>query len=404
MENNSEKITRLIFLHLLGTLSEEEKNLLNRWCMESKANRNFFESICSEDRFSKEFLLYMSIDSKSALKKFENLLADDSEERILIVKKTGRKRLISYFLRYAAIFLLPLLVLGIYFWQNEEVDTPIQQDIIASSRKAVLTLADGERLDLGFLNERENVEQDGGYNEKLQSVNAYLEKGKLSYQGRGKENVQVLSWNSLETDCGGEYQLVLEDGTKVFLNAESKLKYPVVFGEGVRKVKLEGEAYFEVAKDAERPFIVEMDKVAVKVYGTKFNVNAYPGNDVKTVLEEGSIGIQIFGNEQVLLPGEMAVYEMGSKELTVKKVDTKIYTSWKDGLFKFEEERLEDIMITLSRWYGVEVFYYNNSLRDELFSGDLKRYGSIEEHLKMLELTTNIVFEIKGNNVFVGRK
>lgn len=169
-------------------------------------------------------------------------------------------------------------------------------------------------------------------------------------------------------------------------------------------MELDGEAYFEVATDSARAFVVKVKDMEVEVYGTSFDVTTFYEGEVRTVLVEGCVGVRKMGGGEAcrIVPGQMAVYELKNRSIAVKETNVTLYTSWKEGLFKFEEERLEDIMETLSRWYDVDVFFYDDALRNALFTGDLKRYDNIREHLRMLEMTTNAAFEVKDNAVFVG--
>ena len=214
---------------------------------------------------------------------------------------------------------------------------------------------------------------------------------------------RLFAASSVHVPVGQRTEMVLNDGTRVWLNSNTTL-YIDEMDSGCRQVTLDGEAYFEVATDSARAFVVEVNGLEVQVYGTTFDITTFYEGEVRTVLAEGSVGVRRMdgGEECRIVPGEMAVYDEGDGSLAVKEVDVALYTSWIEGLFKFEEERLEDIMETLSRWYDVEVFFYNDALRDALFTGDLRRYKNIGEHLRMLEMTTNVAFEVKGNTVFVG--
>ena len=208
--------------------------------------------------------------------------------------------------------------------------------------------------------------------------------------------------NKLYVPRRGEYNLTLSDGTRVFLNSDSRLIYPVAFGKGKREVILQGEGYFDVAKDAVRPFLVRTDDMIVRVLGTSFNLKCYPGDTrVEATLVRGSVEVVGGEREMLLAPGEQACLNRGSGKMEKAKVNTALYTSWKDGLFIFERERLEDILTILSRWYDVVIFYRRTDVKDDLFTGDLRKYDNIEEHLKMLEMTTNVQFEISGNTIIV---
>ena len=356
---------------------------LEAWCGACEKNRKFFERVCREDRIAREVPLYAEVDGEKAFRHFQKRIR-------------GRKWL-RRLVRCAAVLLLPLGVVAVWQWMGMEVHRDTGQEIVPGTSRAVLTLAGGEQV---CLQEGKPVEK------RLEAMEVEQKEGVLSYQTVRpvQENAEAVGYNMLATDRGGEYQLVLSDGTRVFLNAVTSLKYPVVFGGGERRVELDGEAYFEVAADSARAFVVEVGDMEVEVYGTSFDVTTFYEGEVRTVLVEGSVGVREPGSGKVcrIVPGQMAVYDREDRSIAVKETDVTLYTAWKEGLFRFEEVRLEDIMETLSRWYDVDVFFDDDALRHTLFTGDLKRYDNIGVHLRMLEMTTNVAFEVKGNAVFVG--
>ena len=203
---------------------------------------------------------------------------------------------------------------------------------------------------------------------------------------------------------GGFYQLALSDGSKVWLNSMTELRFPVTFTGEQRKVYLTGEAYFEVTHDSVHPFIVETpDGMEVKVYGTEFNMNTYEKGVVQTVLVKGKVGVRggVLGKEVVLAPEQMAVYREKTGEIQVENVDPYKYVAWKDGEFVFERETIEEIMERLSRWYDVKVFYSNESLKQKRFTGIVSRHKDIEQVLRLIEGPATLRFDISGNMVTV---
>ena len=256
--------------------------------------------------------------------------------------------------------------------------------------KAILTMADGEKVMLDRerkldiqLNERMRVASNG------QGI-VYEENGK----GVVKEE-----YNKLVTPIGGEYRLTLSDGTKVFLNAASELKYPVEFMGDRRVVDLDGEAYFEVHKDNQRPFVVRTKGAEVCVLGTSFNVNTY-GDDgrIYTTLVNGSVRVLSVknGQEKVLTPGMQGVMNMQTGQLMVREVDVESYVAWREGRFVFRTMTLDLIMQQLQRWYDFEVFYQNLELKDYEFRGVIKRDMDLDKVLSVIKATTNVDFEVKG--------
>ena len=200
---------------------------------------------------------------------------------------------------------------------------------------------------------------------------------------------------------GGEFETVLEDGTRVWLNADSKLRYPSFFDGGRREVELEGEAYFDVARDTTRPFIVRTGQSVIQVFGTEFNVKAYPDErEERTTLVEGSVGLRHAGKVYMLRPNDQAVVEEG-REVRLTRVDARKEGLWRTGMFVFERETLESLMGELARWYNVTVFYTNERLKTLHFSGELDRYEDIGRILHMVGLTTDVTFSLQGRTVIV---
>ena len=261
--------------------------------------------------------------------------------------------------------------------------------------KAILMMADGKEVVLEqgqnlniLLNERVRV--------------ATSNRG-IVYEEHGK-GVVTEEYNKLTTPVGGEYSLVLSDGTKVFLNADSELKYPVEFSDGKRIVDLKGEAYFEVHKDSLRPFVVRMNGAEVTVLGTSFNVNTY-GDDgqIYTTLVNGSVRVSSVKNGQaeVLKPGMQSVMDVQSGQLTVREVDVEPYVAWREGRFVFRAMTLDLIMRQLQRWYDFEVFYQNSELKDYEFRGVIKRDMDLDKVLSVIKATTNVDFEVKGKVITI---
>lgn len=261
--------------------------------------------------------------------------------------------------------------------------------------KAILMMADGKEVVL---------EQGQNLNILLnERVRVATSSQGIVYEEYGKGMVTE-EYNKLTTPVGGEYSLVLSDGTKVFLNADSELKYPVEFSDGKRIVDLKGEAYFEVHKDSLRPFIVRMNGAEVTVLGTSFNVNTY-GDDgqIYTTLVNGSVRVSSVKNGQaeVLKPGMQSVMDVQSGQLTVREVDVEPYVAWREGRFVFRAMTLDLIMRQLQRWYDFEVFYQNPELKDYEFRGVIKRDMDLDKVLSVIKATTNVDFEVKGKVITI---
>ena len=261
--------------------------------------------------------------------------------------------------------------------------------------KAILMMADGKEVVL---------EQGQNLNILLnERVRVATSSQGIVYEEHGKGMVTE-EYNKLTTPVGGEYSLVLSDGTKVFLNADSELKYPVEFSDGKRIVDLKGEAYFEVHKDSLRPFVVRVNGAEVTVLGTSFNVNTY-GDDgqIYTTLVNGAVRVSSVKNGQaeVLKPGMQSVMDVQSGQLTVREVDVEPYVAWREGRFVFRAMTLDLIMRQLQRWYDFEVFYQNSELKDYEFRGVIKRDMDLDKVLSVIKATTNVDFEVKGKVITI---
>lgn len=200
-------------------------------------------------------------------------------------------------------------------------------------------------------------------------------------------------------------QVFLADGTRIWMNSESKLIAPSIFGQNERVVKLTGEAFFEVAKDKKRPFRVEVDGQQIEVLGTSFNVRAYANSsEIETTLESGQIRL-LTGNQTTLLnPGEQSVFNITEKQLVVSKVDPVSFSSWKYGRFEFQNEDLIDVFKVVERWYDVEIAYDEMTFKGMHFSGVIKRNKDAKHFLELLNLTFPISYEIKADKIVITSK
>ena len=385
----SDRIVRLLQLYLLGDITEEERQELEDWCEEAPRNRKLFEQICQEDLFSKERYVYEKIHDTKAFSVFEKR-----------VRKVS-SRSIGNWWKYAAVLLFPILVVGSWKLMHETEQVSIVASSVAPIQpgcsQAVLVLDDGRKV---FLKEEEE-----GVISEDKEITVTGEKDRLVYTSSEGKNVDEIRFNELEVPRGGEYKVRLADGTLVYLNSATRMKYPVKFDEKERKVDLSGEAYFEVAKDPERPFFVEMEGVEVRVYGTSFNVNTHQEGNIQTVLVKGSIGVKVLssGMESMIRPGQMAEFKQGNTKVDVKDVNVAVYTDWKDGIFRFENQRLEDILTVLSNWYDVDVFYQTASVKELHFSGYMERYKDVSVILEAITLSTGVTFSIQGKTIVVSK-
>lgn len=386
------KISSYIAKQIADQITEDEKEYLQNWIDQSESNKDLYKrlinslntSIVSDDR--------NRYDLEIARKR---VMAEYSKRSLL--------KIVYKVTKYAAIIILPLLIVAL-FHLNQNLESPQYKslaEVAPGGHKAVLILSDGSEINLEqHINEtltiKEGAEIINGDSELI-----YLSQknSQLTYD---KEVI-----NTILTPVRGEYSVTLSDGTKIWLNSKSKLEYPIKFLQNKRVVKLSGEAYFEVAHDASKPFVVQLnDGTTVNVLGTSFNISAYDDDrDVLTTLVDGSVQVNYENNKlAVLKPGEQLDKLRNNHTYKVMEVDPAIYTSWKDGRFVFDRESLEHIMVKLERWYGVSVFYNNQGAKQNRISANLERYESIDKLLNLISEVAPVYFELKNNAVVVHEK
>jgi transmembrane sensor len=327
----------------------------------------------------------------------ESLNNWEEQDEPKVIKRWNWRRAASV----AAVFLFVLIGSSIYFL-NRKNNTPAsadnmiqnnnKQDVLPGSDKAFLTLADASIIVLD--------EANNGVIAK-QGVTKITKLGeKVSYDPGTASDGKML-YNTLTTPRGGQYQIVLSDGTQVWLNAGSSLRFPASFNESRRTVEVTGEAYFEVAKHASRPFIVKINEAEIQVLGTHFNVMAYQDEaSIRTTLLEGAVKF-VKGNASSLLkPGQQSQLSQDGQIKIVSNVDVEQVVAWKNGMFYFDNADIGTVMRQLSRWYDVEVMYQSNNI-EHLFVGKMPRSSKLSDVLKALELTSTIQFEIQGRKIIV---
>ena len=313
-----------------------------------------------------------------------------------IRKSNNRERMMKIF-RYAAAVLVPVFFVGITLkytdhGHSSDKSVLIAQPILPGAAKAILTLDNGETINLN--------KETADALRKIEGTHIQVDSTTLNYQLAQSTPVLVKPvYNKVEIPRGGEYALVLSDGTKVHLNSMSSLRFPVAFTTGKREVELQGEAYFEVNKTGQ-PFIVNANGMQVEVLGTTFNISAYPDEEYRTTLVNGSVKVSAEKGESLILkPSQQATIALGSNSIQVRTVDTSFYTSWVKGKINFKDQRLEDIMKTLSRWYDMNVVYENEGLKNIRFGCNLNRYEEITPFVKLLEKTEEVHVKIEGNTI-----
>lgn len=315
----------------------------------------------------------------------------------ILAAQTQQKKPHHIKLYAIAATILALLATGILYFTRNHQQPPVQiatthpPAIAPGGNKAILTLADGSQITLDSASNGAIAHQGN-----VQVIK--LNNGQLAYKADAA-GTNELHYNRLVTPRGGQFMIILPDGSKVWLNAATALRYPTAFRGHTREVELSGEAYFEIAPDAHQPFVVKVNNMAVKVLGTHFNIMGYADeNSIQTTLLEGAVQVQHNTAGVRLQPGQQA--SLQGDNMTVKKdVDVDEIVAWKNGYFHFNHASLPGVMRQISRWYDVEVIYEAN-IPEREFGGKIERNSSLNDILKILELS-NVHYKIKGRTIII---
>ena len=378
-----EQAQELLTKYQLGKCTPEEKIFLDHWYLNEAAKQAV-------------------PDAPNDPLKVEQLIWDRILEEIPLDNKV--RRLKKWYSIAAAAAILFFLSFGIYFLLNKPQIThelvknhPFKNDIAPGGNKAILTLANGKQVILtGAKNG--TIAQQGAV-----AINKTAD-GRIVYNSSQKsasDEAKLTAYNTMTTPRGGQYWVVLPDGSRVLLNAASSLTYPTMFSGNERKVELTGEAYFEVAHNAAKPFRVYSKSQTVEVLGTHFNINTYDDEPaVKTTLLEGKVKVTSAAKNQsrILQPGQQAF--LNPLAFNISNVDVEEATAWKNGLFVFESNDIQQIMRMVSRWYDVDVAY-SGTLPADKFTGSVSRFSNVSEVLNTLQLTRKVHFKVEGKKITV---
>ena len=384
--NHKKELQKIIDRYVAGTATDDEIRFLEKYYQYLDKNENVLDGT-----------------ETAELEK----MAETNFTAIQVKINATRKRKTVRLYKYISAAAILLLISGTTFVFLNKKSTTLAERVLATNKnldilpgtdKAILTLANGTKVVLDKKTAT-NISDSAGL--KISKT----KDGQIVYTVLGQENFNrsEVAYNTIETPKGGQYQIILPDGTKVWLNAASALKYPEVFVGNERNVELTGEAYFEVAKNKAKPFHVKSHGQDVEVLGTHFNINSYMDDrTIKTTLLEGMVRVSNGKSAKILKPGEQAIANVAG-DGTIRlasDVDTDDETAWKNGLFQFNNAGLKTILNQLERWYDINIDY--SSVPDKKYNGMVPRKAKLSEVLKMLEKTGNIRFEIvEGRNLKV---
>ncbi len=379
----SDNIYQFIIDRLIGEESPEGALELDRWLAQATHHQQLYGAYEKLWHETRRLYRIDEPDLDSCLQRFES-------------RCYPAKRKMPRWLHYAAVLAIPLMCsVAIYMFYFSKKSSELETLFVHNQNKVELVLANGEKIVLSEMSDRERLTAEG--------IRMNSDNNTLSYDSQSASPAaSSLQYNVLSIPRGADYSLILSDGTKIFLNAESELRYPIRFTDRERKVFLKGEAYFDVARDTLKPFIVNTQQLDIEVLGTAFNVMAYTDlPKIETTLERGCVRVKSGENQLILHPGMQAVYQKDKATLLSQEVNTQLYTGWKDAKIIFEDLRLEDLLQKLSRWYDFNIFYLNSRVKDIQLTGSISKHEHISTILELLETMGKVKFTIHDRTVTV---
>lgn len=383
---NTDDIKYLIEKYNHQTATSDEKMIVEQWYERINGTE------LAENRFNEE---------KVKKQIFQNITSRIDPKK---VQQEPKKIKLFYALFFKAAIIIMVLLAGVtvYLKQTDRVllvtsPEPKRAKIIPGGNNAVLLLADGSQIILNKASDGQIADQPGVKVVKTKS-------GELIYRFAGNTNPKSTAINTVITPRGGQYHLVLVDGTEVWLNAGSSIKFPTAFTGSDRRVDITGEVYFEVAKNKAKPFIVSTNKSEIKVLGTHFNINAYDDEEYqRTTLLEGSVEIKSGKQKTRLTPGQQAIIKEKTEGIRIEKIeDLEAIIAWKNGYFQFEKADLKSVMRLVSRWYDTKV-NYSGSIPTKEYTGKIPRNVNVSKLIEMLAYT-GIHCKVENNQIIVNQK
>lgn len=377
-----EGVAYLIVKRSLASLSVEEEADLNSWLQESESNVRLYDRLINTN-FADDLRLMDSIDGQLIFKKYLSRYVNPCQ--------TLRRRRLLRIARYSVMIASVVLVAigsSLYFNSSRTEDLNINE--FTDNKVAELTLANGQVILL-----------DESVNDAIQGVVIDVRDARVEYAANAQVSTKI-EYNELSTPVGCQYQIVLSDGTKVWIGPKSTLRFPVKFAANRRDIYITGEAYFDVAKSNVPMFVTSYNGISVKVLGTSFNFKSYPEDKVSEVaLERGSVKLSYNDISAIMSPGELGVCDLSTNSITVSECNTSKYTSWTTGMLKFRNESLKSIMTTLSRWYNINVQFDPAIDSTMLYSGDIMKTDNVKTILQAFVETGRITYDIINNTVTI---
>jgi transmembrane sensor len=357
------------------------------------------QALAALDRYEQAFSGGEVVD-KDAIRRIEESIENRLDLPHPVPVRTHKRTPVIFYLKAAAIFIVVSSLVSFFLYQNHFKNagtvggSRTTAAIVPGKNQAVLKLSGGRSILL------EDV-TDGVITMNDKATGFEKKSGLLVAKNDGRSINDAAGINMLETPKGGQYQVALPDGTRVWLNASTRLYFPTVFKPGERRVRLVGEAYFEVKHDAANPFIVETSTgTLLRDLGTGFNVNAYQEDTHETTtLLTGSLQVTRNRSQVLLKPGQQAIVN-AQQIVDVQEVETSYAVAWKEGYFMFNREPIKEVMNKIARWYDVDV-EYQGAVTETRFWGTVSRFSQVNDVLKMLEATGRVHFNIEGRRIYV---
>ena len=368
-----------------GQANAENQHTVDSWIAENERNKDLFDKICSEDTMQKKIHNYKNSDAEQAFDKFLKARTQRSKRRILYRVLSGAATIAL------CLGLWTLVQLQKQKTQPLQVATTEQHATDMSENKPVLTLGDGTQMNVWGDNLHFKETEKG---QKIMLGDSLL--------SQRDDSTTTESYNTLEVPAMCDFHFTLSDGTKVWMNAASTLKYPTKFAADSRTIFASGEIYLEVAKDAKRPFYVAIDGITIKVLGTSFNIRAYENeNDTKVTLIEGKIAAQTNDKEYTLTPGKQLKRGKTFGGVGIRTVDPTEIIAWTKGYYVFKKSRLQDVATTLQNWYGVTIMMTSEISSTTTYTGVVNKKESLDVFLRRLEEVSNVRCSRNGKFVTI---